>query len=120
MPPKGRPSNATNVSEDIVEALLDPRILEQLGDALGGRISAIVEAKLEAKLETLLGDFQKLKDESAQNSRTIASLETKVKSLNDENATLRSRIDEIESYSRGENLILYGLKETSYAEVSSA
>ena len=80
MPPKGRPSNAANVSEDIVEALLDPRILEQLGDALGGRISSIVEAKLDAKLEALLGDYQKLKEESAQNSRAIASLETKVKS----------------------------------------
>ena len=59
MPPKGRTSNVG--SEDLVEALLDPRILEQLGDALGDRIGSIVEAKLEIKLQALLGDFQKLK-----------------------------------------------------------
>lgn len=117
MPPKGRLSN---VSEDLVEALLDSRVLEQLGDALGDRISAVVEAKIEAKLQTLLGDFQKLKEESAQNSRVIVGLEAKVKTLNDENVALRTRLDEIDAYSRGENLLIYGLKESSYAEAASS
>lgn len=105
MPPKVKP-------EDLVEALLDPRVLDAVTKALAPTTSSI-EAKLSKKLESF--------------TATIQALQDKCKALSAENADLKKqlrdtdrRIDDIERYTRCDNIIIRGLPESSMAERASA
>jgi len=43
----------TTANDDLVEALLDARVIEALGKALANKISEIVKTRLEAKLSKI-------------------------------------------------------------------
>jgi hypothetical protein len=108
MPPK----NKSN-TEDIIDALLDPKVIEALGKALGATISTIVEQSIDSKFATLMGTVKGL-------TERVSKLESSVKKLDDDNRELHSQINRMEGYTRGENLILHGLKESCFAEAASA
>jgi hypothetical protein len=105
--------------EDFVEALLDPRVLEALTKALTPlRVS--IEAALSNKLESFGATLRALK---ADNGR----LADQCKALAAENAAMKTqltgcnqRVDELERYSRCDNLVIRGLPESSAAEMASA
>src|SRR5271157_4706294 len=100
MPPK------SSKCDELIEALTDPRVIIALTKALGVVIAAAVDDALSKKLAPLRAIVDKL---TAQNLELRTAL--------DEQCV---RIDEIECYSRRENIIIQGLPESSAAERASA
>jgi septal ring factor EnvC (AmiA/AmiB activator) len=104
MPPKLKP-------DDLVEALLDGRVVEALAKAL----SPFIQKTIDECLSQRLADFSKaLHDVKASNDR----LQSQVGDLKRENVNLRrqvtsyeSRLDALETYSQLDNLIVKGLPE---------
>ena len=109
MPPK-----AKSTSDDLLDSLLDPRVIDALSKALAASISKLVEDSIEQKLSSIFNKFESM--ECAQKDT-----ETSLKTLQDENSELRERLEELEAYSRGDNLIIHGIETSSYSDaVSSA
>lgn len=99
--------------EKLIDALVDPKVIDAFGQALGGTISRIVDQYLDKKLGVLVNRVTKLEEKEDKWA-------TDRKKVEEENVELRRRIDEMEAYSRGDNLIFHGLPSTSYAEAGSA
>ena len=109
MPPKIK-------TDDIIDALLDSKVVDALANALSPLIKKIINESLDDKIAALA----KAVTEAQQ---TSAKLSTRVAELMNENADMRlqltsqeARLDAMETYSRLDNLIIKGLPETSYAE----
>ena len=96
-------------SEDIIEALLDQRVVDSLCSALGTKISDIVEQSLGDRFKDLLESMSVLKSENAKSAKTIVNLEA-------ENKKLRTQLDDLDAYSKCENLIFQGLPPSSFSE----
>jgi hypothetical protein len=107
MPPK------KVITDDIVEALLDPRVVDALGKALGATISGIVEARLDAKLRELLDSVEALRADNTKALKAVTELQR-------ENDALRSRVDDLDVYSRMDNLIIHGIVESSFSDAASS
>ena len=97
---------------ELIDALLDPKVVDALSNALGNTIAKIVETRIEANLSSILGKMSVLETSVNKQSDRISKLE-------DENAQLKLRVDEQDAYSRCENLILHGIQTSSYAEAAS-
>jgi hypothetical protein len=108
MPPKLR----LNV-DDLIEALLDGRVVDALGQSLGSKIGEIVEARIDAKFKSLQESFSTLKADYVKADKVISE-------LRGENQSLKSQLEDLDSYSRVDNLIIHGLNGTSCAEASSS
>jgi hypothetical protein len=107
MPPK-RPIN-----EEFVEALLDSRVVDALVKALGTKIAEIVESRLDDRFKDLLESINHLKVDSLKASKAIAALEA-------DNKAMKTRLEELDAYSKCENLIFQGLPQSSFADAASA
>jgi uncharacterized coiled-coil protein SlyX len=94
MPPK------QNTADDLIIALRDPRVLEA--------IAGIFELKLQPMLDTIT----ELKDENARKSVQIEKLQNHLRSVT-------SRVEELETYTRRDNLLIAGLPTDSFAEASA-
>ena len=125
MPPKGKPATKdpepilSGLAADLIEALQDSRVIDALGKSLAPLIALSVEESLKKHLESLSIAVRELK---ADNVRLAKQCESTVK----ENERLQKvvdvhsrRLDDIESYSRSDNLIIRGLPERSAAERAS-
>jgi len=104
MPPK-----ATLKTEDLIEALLDPRVVAALSSALKPMIAESVDAAIDKRIGQLITSVKEI--ESRQ-----SKLEQQLTALRKINTEQEVRIDELEAYSKLDNLIIKGLPEKSYAE----
>ena len=116
MPPKLSKINI----EELSEAILDSKIIDSLAKALSPLIILSIDECLNKRLSALSGQLDDLK-------RNNATLNTRTEELKLENATLRkqlcehtTRLDDLEAYSRADNLIIKRLPEQSYAERATA
>ena len=98
-----------NPCEDIIDALLDQRVIDSLCKALGSKISDIVEQRLGDKLKELLESINVLKADNTKSAKTILHLEA-------ENKALRSQVDDLDAFSKCEDLIFQGLPPSSFSE----
>ena len=101
MPPKLKP-------DDFVEALLDSKVIDALAKALAPLISVTIEESLKTKLKVFETSLRDLKSD---NTRLINRCDTVEK----ENVNIKKlveaqarRIDDLETYSRADNLIIRG------------
>lgn len=95
MPPKLKP-------DDLIEALSDTRVAEALARALSPYITKSIDEYVSRKLDNLESQLETLKRENVE-LRSRSSIQDK-------------RIEELDSYSRADNLIVRGLPERSSAE----
>jgi hypothetical protein len=107
MPPKRSPS------EEFVEALLDPRVVDALVKALGNKIAEVVESRLNDKLKDLFESMDSLKADNLKCTSAIAALES-------DNKVMKTRLEELDSYSKCENLIFHGIALSSFAEAAAS
>ena len=91
-------------TEDLLEALSDPRIVS----ALTSTWSLLLDKVILPMKEKMV----KLEDCVERQAKDIVALK-------EENVTLHSNIDELERHARLDNLIFKGIPETSYAEIST-
>jgi hypothetical protein len=111
MPPKARP-----LSEELADALLDTKVVEALAKALSPFITLSIDEALGKRLEGLMSTVKDMKGD-------IARLTKQHDDVSRENAVLKKtigeherRMDDLESYSRSDNLIIRGLPEATAAE----
>ena len=90
-----------NVADELVAALRDPRV----ADAISGAVSE--------KLRPFLDELAALRAENNAQAAKISKLESDLQKAN-------SRVDELETYTRRDNLIISGLPVESYAEATSS
>ena len=114
MPPK------TTKSEDIIEALLDSRVVEALAKALSPFISLSIDESLGKKLEGLSASIRDLKGENTRLTKRCDESDLVNAQLRNQLAEQRQRLDDLDAYSRSDNLIIRGLPENSVAEIASA
>ena len=102
-----------SLTEELIDSLLDPAVITALGQALGDTISTKVAECLESKIAPLGDRLQ-----AVESQCTARDLE--IGNLRKENSELRVRLEDLEAYSKLDNLIVHGLLETSFSESASA
>jgi len=98
-------ASQNKTTDDLIESILDPRVVEAIAKALAPFVRKTVGDVLSTKLEGLISDLPRLKDENTPLRARILDQDL--------------RIDELEAYSRSDNLIVRGLPENSMAERAS-
>ena len=92
--------------DELIDAIVEPRVAEAIAKALAPFVNKTVGDTLATGLQDLIADIAQLKDENSQLRARIMDQDL--------------RIDELEAYSRSDNLIVRGLPEQSSAERASA
>ena len=105
--------------EDFVEALLDHRVLEALTKALTP-LRVAIEAAMDKKLESLGATLRALKADNGRLSDQCKALVVENTDMKKQLVECGRRVEELERYSRCDNLIIRGLPETTSAEIASA
>jgi hypothetical protein len=111
---KGKPS-----PEDFIEALLDSRVVDALAKALSPFIALSIDEALGKKLDGLTSAVRDLKQDNIRLAKQCETLAAENVNLNKLVSVQSQRIDDLECYSRSENLIIRGLPEGSAAERAS-
>ena len=127
MPPKGKAASIgfrrelglSSLAADLIEALQDSRVVDALGKALAPFISLTVDEGLKKQLEETSDNGLR----RAEGGRYVRLIQAVQENTAKENARLQKladdhnrRLDDIETYSRSDNLIFRGLPEASAAE----
>ena len=113
MPPK------KNLAEELTEALQDGKLVEALGKALSPLISLSVEEALRKQVEGLTTAVRDLKAENTRLARqcdSVAKDNARLQKFADETTY---RLNDLEGYTKNDNLIIRGLPERSLAEKAS-
>lgn len=113
------PSSEGSLAEDLIETLQNARVVEALGKALSPLITLSVEEGLKKQIEGLTASVRGLKEDNVRlqgQYENISKENTRLSKLVEEQ---EKRIEEMEAYSRVENLIIRGLPEKTIAEVAS-
>ena len=105
--------------DDIIEALLDSRVVEALAKALSPFIALSIDEALGKKLDGLSAAVRNLTNENTRLSKHCESISAENLALKKEISDLGRRTDDLECYSRSENLIIRGLPEKSAAELAT-
>lgn len=107
--------------DDLVDAVQDDRVLDALVTRLTTVLTPLFRNMLHEFAENFKSTMEQYMEKIATDvvARSCDPLKEKIKLLETENASIRLRVDELENYSRMDNLIIHGLPESSYAELSS-
>ena len=108
-----------SLADELIEALQDDRVIQTLGKALSPLISLTVQEAVNKQLEGLSANLRDLKADNVRlknQCEAIAGENTRLLKTVDEH---RRRLDDIEAYSRSDNIIIRGLPEKSFAERAS-
>jgi len=106
MPPKLKP-------DDLIDVLLDSRVVEALAKALVPLIRLTIEETVNKRFSDLSSGMGAIKKENTL-------LVERTKQLSALKLDLNDRLNSLEAYSRGDSLILRGLPEQSAAERAKA
>jgi len=109
--------------DDFVEALKDPRVVEAFDNAFSQFITQCIETVLSKWLKNLTTILTKLtaENETLKNAIHEQSVELRGEndSLNKLVSEMSSRINDLESFTRSDNLIIRGLPKQTSAERST-
>ena len=109
---QGEAKQSRPLADDLIEALQDDRVLEAFSKALSPLITLSVQEAVKKHLEGLSSTVRELK---ADNTR-LTEENAKMQKIIQEHST---RLNDIEAYSRVDNLIIRGLPEKTVAERAS-
>ena len=112
MPPKIKP-------DDLVEALLDGRVVEALAKALSPFINKTINECLAERLADITKSLVDVKQANDLLQNQVGLLKRENDGLRQQMTSQTSRIEALETYSRLDNPIVKGLPEQSYAERGS-
>lgn len=114
MPPKKCNADEKKCNaEELIEALLDPKVMAAIAEAMAGTISGMIKTTIEEQMKALLDRVGTLESSSEKATEDMAI-------LSEENAALRQRVEQLEAYSKSDNLIFYGLAPLSFADAANS
>jgi len=96
-----------------LDVFLDTRVIEALAKALSSFINLSIDEAVNKRFADLTSSVSELKKETTHITKITKRLTTENKQLNE-------RVAALESYTRGDNLIMRGLPERSASERASA
>lgn len=105
--------------EELIEALLDPRLVEAFHKALSPLIAKSIDAAiapLAKQLDGMTGTLREVKAENVRLTKRCEAVEKENERLDKVVAEHGRRLEDMEAYSRTDNLIIRGLPESSAAE----
>lgn len=102
--------------DDLIEALLDPRVAA----AIIKLMDPSIDEALKRHLAPIRLELRELKSATERFEKERTALEGKISSVVAVNVELERRLEELERYSRRDNLIISGLPEGSYAEAGTS
>ena len=109
LPKDGSHASTGSRTDSIIEAFKDPSVVESIACALGPFIARAIDEALTRKLNVLQATVDELSCETA-------TLKAAVDEVKAENQMLTMQLEQLERYTRRDNLIISGLPEGSYAE----
>ena len=112
MPPKLK-------ADDLVEALSDGKVMAALAGILAPLINAPI-AEMDKKIDNLISAVHDLKTNYRALQNEVVELRQVNDGLKNQLFVQSGRIDDLENYSRCDNLIIKGLPEQSHAERASS
>ncbi len=113
---RAQESKNRSLADDLIEALQDDRLVDAIGKALSPLITLTIQEAVKKQLEGLSSAVKDLKAENVRlttQCQAIKHENTQLRKTTDEHAR---RLDELESYSRNDNLIFKGLPERTFSE----
>lgn len=104
--------------DDILELIQDPRVFEVLVSRLTLILTPIAEAIFNKLAASFTANLENLVEEQTAEKLAKANEVTtgRLNGLEEENRLLSLRVDDLETYSRANNLVIYGLPEVSRIE----
>ena len=117
---RGSNVNTTTLTDELVVALQDSKVVEALGKALAPLIALSINEALGKRLEGLEKTVRQLNEEKVCLHKRIDQAMTENQVLRDEKNELAKWLYDMEAYSRTENLIVKGLPESTAAERATA
>ena len=102
--------------EDFLDALLDSRVVNAIAQALAPLITTSIETAIDRKLGELISSVRTLENKYATLKSVTDDLKQENTQLNQQLTAQLVRIDDLESYSRIDNLIIKGLPEQGFSE----
>jgi hypothetical protein len=105
-------------TEDLMAHLLEPRVLDALGKALGPIIAAALEDTLVKRLDGLSTAVKDLRASNEALVKRQDAMDRELSALRDRVNDNATRVEDTETYSRSHDLIIRGLRETSFASVA--
>lgn len=123
-------TNTSSISNELITALQNTKVIEALCSALGPCMQLIVEEVVQKNSETINKYFRELKEENKvlnsrltnvekENSELKEKLRQHEITLNKIEETTQTKLNEMERMKRSSNVVLSGLKVTSYAEAAT-
>jgi len=109
MPPKVKP-------DDLIDALVDPRVIEALAKALAPHITLSIEEFLKTKLKEFESVIKNIKNDVTRLNNKCDIIAKRNDSLKGLVNCQNSPIDDLEAYIHCDNLIIRGLTEHSAAK----
>jgi len=109
MPPKVK-------VEDVIETLLDQRVIDAICKSLMPMIALTVEEAMDKKLRSILRDIAALKKENVSHRLEIGKLQASVADLQNSERGHKAKLEALEAYQRSDNVVIRGLPESTYAE----
>lgn len=101
--------------EDLVEAVQDDKVIDTLVARLYTRLAPLIESTLSKFREEFTTMLESLVEKSTTEavSKATADMDVKIKHLEQENTNLKTRMDDMENYTRLDNLVVHGLPEST-------
>ena len=112
-------STSSSSSDDLVTALLDPRIKDLLSQIISPLITDNINKAIDEKLIPITSAMSQFAADNDAIRQKCAYLENENISLKDANTTLSKQLDELTVYSRRDNLIINGLETQSFSDAAS-
>lgn len=103
--------------DELVEAVVEEKVLDAIIARLDEKITKTIQKLLKAQTDELKASMEKIACNVAE--KLIAPVNDKIDILSKENTVLKSRIEQLEVYSRSDNLIFHGLPESDTSEIVS-
>jgi hypothetical protein len=109
---------STGSTDDLMAHLLEPKVLDALGKALGPIIAAALEDTLIKRLDGLSTAVKDLRASNEALVKRQDAMDKEMTALRERVNDNATRVEDTEIYSRAHDLIIRGLRETSFASVT--
>lgn len=109
---------SAKTADDLVEQVLDDRVINALVTRLTACLTPVFEQLFDKLAKSFTLTLETLVEKTATEvaMRECGALTQKINDLEEENAALKLRVEEVAINYRMDNLVVHGLPESSYAE----